>query len=327
MRFFCKLAALAGASACSNVQLPNDDFASISARTMDLGFWNDFSLEAVPAGHIFHMNSTKPAPAVAKYGYLSIFPSVESVATPMGPARMVVAGLNTEGMSCDMQTLVGTAYPRFPAAGSASFDVLVLCEWALASFANAGEAAAALQPGGDDGRAPPAFVAMGPDFLGFHFVLRDAFGPSVVLEFLDGETHVTFDDASGSSGGVGVFTNEPPFPWHVANVEHLEWKRSLARPAVAIPGGFYPDERFLRLHLLRQGLPAPSSYRAKVAQALHLLDAVTVPPGKQPATDSGKGEGPGDHTVFGLVYDHTPGNATVRGRAHGGEGELIRAAA
>jgi hypothetical protein len=51
-------------------------------------------------------------------------------------------------------------------------------------------------------------------------------------------------------------------------------------------------------------LSAPSSYREKVQHALYLLDSVTVTPGKIPGTDSGQGEGPGDHTVFAVVYDH-----------------------
>ena len=34
----------------------------------------------------------------------------------------------------------------------------------------------------------------------------------------------------------GIMTNEPPFPFHIANVKHFQWKRTLARPAVATPG-------------------------------------------------------------------------------------------
>ena len=310
---------LSGASACSNFQLRDDAFARISGRTMDLGYWDDFSLEAVPQGHTYHLNASGPAPVKAKFGYLSVFPSLPS-GSAVGPERMVVAGLNTEGLSCDMQTLIDSQYPRFPADGkSQAVDVLVLCEWALASFPSTEDVAAALLPGNDPEGGAPAFVAVGPNAIGFHFILRDSSGSAVVLEFIGGKTHVHLDSGyysdSATDSGVGIFTNEPPFPWHVANAKHLDWKQSLARPAVAVPGGFYPDERFLRLHLLRGGLPAPSSYEGKVQQALHLLDSVTVPPGKQPGTDSGQGEGMGDHTVFSLVYDHSPGNSTLYWRS------------
>jgi penicillin V acylase-like amidase (Ntn superfamily) len=43
-----------------------------------------------------------------------------------------------------------------------------------------------------------------------------------------------------------------------------------------------------------------------VLQAVHVLNTVTVPMGEQRATDSGKGEGQGDHTMWGAIYDHAP---------------------
>ena len=43
--------------------------------------------------------------------------------------------------------------------------------------------------------------------------------------------------------------------------------------------------------------------------AVHVLNSVTVPTGQQMGTDSGAGEGAGDHTMWGVIYDHR--NATV----------------
>lgn len=53
---------------------------------------------------------------------------------------------------------------------------------------------------------------------------------------------------------MGVFTNEPTFDWHQKNIEHYEWKRTLARQAVAVPGNFYPEERFLRAYMVKSGM-------------------------------------------------------------------------
>lgn len=39
-------------------------------------------------------------------------------------------------------------------------------------------------------------------------------------------------------------------------------------------------------------------------QAAHTLNTVTVPMGHQIGTDSGPGEGLGDHTQWGVIYDH-----------------------
>ena len=66
----------------------------------------------------------------------------------------------------------------------------------------------------------------------------------------------------GGATGWGIVTNEPPFDWQLRAVAHSLWKRSLARPAVGVPGGFYPDERFQRLQMVKTALEDPSAYRA-----------------------------------------------------------------
>ena len=103
--------------------------------------------------------------------------------------------------------------------------------------------------------------------------------------------------------------------WQLRNVEHALWKSALARPALAVPGGFYPDERFLRAHMIKAGLDDPRAYappaglEEAVARCVSVLNAVTVPPGLQRATDTGAGSGEGgagegDHTLWGVVRDH-----------------------
>lgn len=56
-------------------------------------------------------------------------------------------------------------------------------------------------------------------------------------------------------------------------------------------------------------MPPPANYQAAVLQAEHVLNVITVPMGSQMGTDSGAGEGQGDHTLFGVIYDHK--NATM----------------
>lgn len=38
------------------------------------------------------------------------------------------------------------------------------------------------------------------------------------------------------------------------NIQHYLWKRTLARQALSIPGNFYPEDRFLRVFMLKEGL-------------------------------------------------------------------------
>ena len=96
------LALLAAAEACSNFMMPNN---FLSVRTMDLGGQAfGFNVLAVPQG------------AVAKneLAYLSFNPAEGAVDL----ARLSTGGMNSRGLSCDMQTLVGSEYPK----GSNSFS-------------------------------------------------------------------------------------------------------------------------------------------------------------------------------------------------------------
>lgn len=213
-----------------------------------------FSLETVPIGHSFHTNPSNmsaniPAPnTLSKYGFLGIYAS--SPKSAKGVSRGVVAGMNSAGLTCDLQTLIGTSYPKYNETSDASItpiDVLVFCEWALANFESTQDVANSVLPENN----LSDFIVVGPDAFGCHFVLRDASGSSIVIEFIDGNTLIHLDHNDGVTG-FGIMTNEPPYPWHVENTLHMDWKRGMARPAVAIPGGFYPDERFLRLHLLKE---------------------------------------------------------------------------
>jgi choloylglycine hydrolase len=170
------------------------------------------------------------------------------------------------------------------------------------SFANVNEVAEAL----DNVRI------WGPQIVEEHFVMRDANGMSLVVELVDGKKKVYLDANDGVSG-YGIMTNEPTFDWHLTNIEHYEWKRTLARQAVEVPGGWYPENRFLRIHMVKQGMQEMGLFdsAADIQTALSLsaqvLNTVTVPMGMQYATDTGdnSGEGSGaDHTMWGLMRDH-----------------------
>merc|ERR1712217_368168 len=85
--------------------------------------------------------------------------------------------------------------------------------------------------------------------------------------------------------------------------------------AVTMPGAWYPDERFQRIHLVKSGMPKPRSYEEAMMQAVHTLNTITVPMGLQIGTDSGDGSGEGkaDNTQYGVIYDHK--NLTIYWRS------------
>merc|ERR1712151_876991 len=155
------------------------------------------------------------------------------------------------------------------------------------------------------------FETPGMDF-GQHFIIQDSNKGALVVEWLHGEMKIYSDPNDGISG-FGILTNEPPFEWQVRNVQHFNWKRRTSGAggegtggpgpsAVSMPGTYYPDERFLRIHLLRRSLEQntqPQSYREAVTSAVAVLNSVQVPIGNPPGVDARN-----DHTKWAVVRDH-----------------------
>jgi penicillin V acylase-like amidase (Ntn superfamily) len=201
-----------------------------------------------------------------------------------------------------MLALVGTKYEK-PSPRKMNVFMGVFCLWAMQSFSSVTE----LYDSMDDIRI------WGPKIVAEHFVLRDKSGTSLVIELIDGEKHVYLDHNDGASG-VGIMTNEPAFDWHLTNIEHYEWKRTLARQAVEVPGGWYPEDRFLRVYMVKQGmqemglLQDTHDIQTALSLTVQVLNTVTVPMGNQYGTDTGEsgGEGSGsDHTMFAVIRDHS----------------------
>ena len=154
-------------SPCSNFQMQNE--YQISVRTMDLGLpFAAFGIRTVARGAAL----AAPAHAVARLGFVSFVP--EKLGVVMGD--MVAGGMNEAGLSCDLQTLLGTVYPAKTGNASTDLPVNNLCEWLLGHCASVDEARAAL--------ANRTVTPHGPCLAGgSHWVLRDAAGRSLVIEF------------------------------------------------------------------------------------------------------------------------------------------------
>lgn len=287
LRAICWLVAITGADACSHFAM--DSGYGLTARTMDLADMPfSWSILSVPVGSSGLRSS--------KHGYVGF------VAGSLGllVEDLVFAGINDAGLTCDLNALLGTIYPN----RSETLDnigVESICRWALEGFGSVAEVKEGLKGVRWVSPLPASLLKVGA-----HWAIRDANGQGIVIEFLDGETQVFDDHNDKGRTGFGIMTNEPPLPWQLQGIRHLQWKQSLARPSVAMPGSWYPDERFQRIHLVKSGLPQPSSYEEAMMQTVHVLNTVTVPMGEQLGTDSGQGsgEGSGDHTQWAVIYDH-----------------------
>eukprot|EP00928_Gymnodinium_smaydae_P016399 TRINITY_DN16143_c0_g1_i1.p1 TRINITY_DN16143_c0_g1~~TRINITY_DN16143_c0_g1_i1.p1 ORF type:complete len:345 (-),score=31.83 TRINITY_DN16143_c0_g1_i1:116-1150(-) len=275
------------ASGCSHFAMENS--YGLTVRTMDFESTGiEYVFQTRPVGY--------PGIRSSKHGYLAQVDG--SKAKTAGD--LVFAGLNDHGLSCDLNALIfpWTKYPD-NSTESDNLGVSYMCQWALEGFASVLDLKEGLKQ----------IHFFGDVNFGAHWALRDASGQGVVIEFLDGKMNVYDDNNDQGKTGFGIMTNEPPLLWQLEALRHLHWKQRLARPSVAMPGAWYPDERFQRIHLVKSGMPQPQSYEEAMMQAVHTLNTITLPMGLQMGTDSGggSGEGQADRTQYGVIYDHKNG--------------------
>ena len=280
---------------CSTWYMENS--YKISGRTKDFTSF-EWGWVSVPAGSMHSAqrgpNTGKPVVhatlALAVLNKTTLAPTVTSLDAVNG-------GINDAGLSCDGQALEGGTYP--PRSGTdRDLPATAFCGWALEAWGSALQVKAALEGG--------AVVVYNdePGGGGGHFSVRDA-NTSIVVEFVNHTIQVYVDGNDGGATGFGVLTNEPGYAWQLASVRNFLQKEARQRPAVAMPGGWYPDERFLRLAKVKAGLLPPATYERAVADAVTVMNTVTVPSGQQIGTDAtcdacyG-----GGGTAFGIIYDH-----------------------
>ena len=122
-----------------------------------------------------------------------------------------------------------------------------------------------------------------------HYILTDASGKSIVIEYLDGKLKV-FDDP------LGVITNSPSFDWHMTNLRNypnlgavqpktrtvggVELKPfGLGAGLVGLPGDFTPPSRFVRAVAFAYSRVPTQTGVDTVLQAFHILNNFDIPKG------------------------------------------------
>eukprot|EP00428_Durinskia_dybowskii_P061075 CAMPEP_0170380986 /NCGR_PEP_ID=MMETSP0117_2-20130122/14169_1 /TAXON_ID=400756 /ORGANISM="Durinskia baltica, Strain CSIRO CS-38" /LENGTH=313 /DNA_ID=CAMNT_0010636529 /DNA_START=112 /DNA_END=1053 /DNA_ORIENTATION=- len=263
---------------------------------MDLGAMSNWTLTSWPTDAEDYIGQPPLAPWKPKIGVVGITANWFGD-DKYGFPSLFADSLNEQGLSCSLLALNVAGYEEKSDTKTNVFAGL-FCFYVAQNYGNVYDLKDAL----------PGIAIWGPDALSQHFIVHDASGASLIVEVVGGKQHVYLDTNSGVDGNVGVFTNEPTFDWHQQNIEHYEWKRTLARQAIAVPGNFYPEDRFLRAYMMKSGMQDMGLMDADFQEAFSLtvqvMNTVTVPQGNQYGTDSGSGEGSGDHSCWGLVRDH-----------------------
>lgn len=245
-------------------------------------------------------------------------------------------GLNETGLGVGALWLQpGTTYPNELQPGTQGMSFLDFPGWILGCCESVGDVAEAIS--GDS----PTITVIGPpsgaDFVPLHYVVTDATGASIIVEFVDGEANV-YPSTNA------VMTNAPTYDWQLVNVDNFAnlqlagaatsttSSETVGGQLLGLPGDSLPASRFIRAWYLSQGfaelqaagtpwLPAPAPLKAgqpqgfsgseqtAVVVAMQLVQiCMGTPYGMlldQPAGTPPPPVTYGDYTMWTSVRDHT----------------------
>jgi choloylglycine hydrolase len=269
------------AVACTGIQLIAEDGTVVDARTMEFSIDIHSDLIMVPRGYS-RVGSTPDGKEGLQWKAKYASVGLNGVGKPF-----LFDGINEKGLAAGLFYFPTSAeYMAYAAADAGR----TLAPWELGSWMleNCGSVEEVKANIGTI--VVPAVVYEGWGFAPeVHFVVHDASGKSVVIEYVGGKLHV-YDNP------LGVVTNSPSFDWHMTNLRNYVNFSMTNVPAVklgsmslqpfgqgsgmlGLPGDFTPPSRFVRAVAFSQSaLPARTGKEA-VLEAFHILNQFDIPKG------------------------------------------------
>lgn len=285
-RFVVMIVAIASwqkAEACTGITLKAEDGSVIQARTMEWGAF-DFRSEVMVTPRGLHLQSITPdgKPGLkwkSKYGVIGLNALQKPIYTD---------GFNEKGLSVSVLYLPDYAeYQAYdPKQAGESLDPIDLSMWLLTNFMTVDE----VREGLPKVRVVPIPVKeLGGITAPLHFLVSDATGKTIVIEYTKGERHI-YDNP------VGVLTNAPEFPWHLTNLSNYlglqpqPWKPvkvgdlevkplGAGTGMLGLPGDFSPPSRFVRAVALRNTVRPLANGEDAALEAFRILNSFDIPLG------------------------------------------------
>ena len=298
--------AIQPANACTGIRLTAGDGSVIHARTLE--FANDPQSEIMISPRGFKRVGGTPdgKPGLA---WTAKYASVGANALGL---PLIIDGVNEKGLAAGLFFFPGTAgfmpyTPRDASRTMASYEVV---SYLLDNFATVDEVKANI------GKVvvPDVLLKAWNMVMPVHFVVHDAAGNSIVIEYVGGKLNI-------HDNPLGVTTNSPSYDWHMTNLRNYINFSMQSAPTqklgsvtltpfgmgtgmLGLPGDFTPPSRFVRAVAFSQSaLPAPTGNGA-VLTAFHLLNQFDIPKG---ATREGEKDEHGnvvtDYTIWTSAAD------------------------
>ena len=272
---------VATATACTGIRLTAADGTVVQARTMEFGIAMDSSVIVVPRGYERTGTTPDGKPGIkwsSKYACVG----ANGIGLPL-----MVDGVNEKGLAAGLFYFPNTAtyMPYTPADADRTLACWELGSYILENFATVDEVRKGIQE-----VVVPEVVYSGWGFSpGTHFVVIDASGEAIVIEYVAGSLRV-YDNP------LGVLTNNPTFDWHMTNLRnYLKFSPTGAPPLqiggvtltalgegsgmLGMPGDFTPPSRFVRAVAYSQSVEPVETGEEVVLQAFHVLNNFDIPKG------------------------------------------------
>ncbi len=269
------------AQACTGITLTAADGTVVRARTMEFAIDIHSDVIMIPRGYARSGSTPDGKEGIqwtAKYASVG----ANGVGLPV-----MFDGVNEKGLSMGLFYFPTSAgyMPYTPSDAGKTMAPWELGSWMLENFASVEEVKANI------GKIVVPAVVFGP--WGFapeaHFIVQDAAGKSIVIEYVGGKLNV-------HDNPLGVLTNSPAFDWHMTNLRnYVNFSRTNAPPTIlgtvtlqplgqgsgmlGLPGDFTPPSRFVRAVAFSQSVFKSKNADAAVLEAFHVLNQFDIPKG------------------------------------------------
>ncbi len=205
------------AQACTALMITDTSGVAYSGKTMEFSEPLPLSMTYVPAGTIMVSLAADGGDGMRFTTRYPILGSTTPTSLQPGAHQgMMVEAANDQGLSLSTNALPGSSTPAdIGSDATRQLGATDLANWVLGSFATVAEARAALTSG-DVKVWLPKLAFLGNAEFPMHFIFFDKTGEGIVIEFTGGRMNV-YDNP------VGVVTNWPEFPWHLANLNNYSF--------------------------------------------------------------------------------------------------------
>ncbi len=269
------------AQACTGIRIIAEDGAVVRGRTMEFAIDIHSDVIMVPRGYA-RVGTTPDGKEGLKWKAKYASLGANGVGLPY-----LFDGLNEKGLAVGTFYFPGTAaYMPYQASDAGkSIAEWQVGSWMLENFATVDEVRQSI-----GGIVVPSVVFPAWGFAPpAHYVVYDASGKSIVVEYTDGKLHV-YDNP------LGVITNSPAFDWQMTNLSnYVNFSMTNVPPVklgpvtlepfgqgsgmLGIPGDFTPPSRFVRAVAFSHSVFPSKTGDDAVLETFHILNQFDIPKG------------------------------------------------